>query len=154
MGDKHVLKLYVDGAAKGNPGEAGIGVVIMDPQGNTLLRLGQYIGRATNNQAEYRGLIAGLEEALALGGEELVVYTDSQLMERQINGQYRVKDGILKGLHSRVCHLLRSFRSYRIEHIPREKNREADRLASKAASERQETGVRSQESEMKRQKTE
>ncbi len=136
MCDKHVLKLYVDGAAKGNPGEAGVGVVIMDHRGNTLLRLGQYIGRATNNQAEYRGLIAGLEEALALGGEELVVYTDSQLMERQINGQYRVKDTILKGHHSR--HLHRSFRSYRIEHIPRERNREADRLASKAADKRQE----------------
>lgn len=136
MRDTHALTLYVDGAARGNPGEAGIGVVIMDRQGNTLFRLGQYIGRATNNQAEYKGLIAGLEEALALGGEELVVYTDSQLMERQIKGQYRVKDKILQGHHNRACHLLRSFRSYRIEHIPREKNQEADRLASRAARER------------------
>jgi ribonuclease HI len=147
MGEPTVFRLYVDGAAKGNPGEAGIGVVILDGDGHTLLRLGQYIGRATNNQAEYRGLIAGLEEVMALGGKDLVVYTDSELIERQLKGQYRVKDETLKKHHHRACDLLKSFRSYRIEHIPREENREADRLASKASKKRKESEDRSQKPE-------
>jgi len=136
---KHqVFYLYVDGAAKGNPGEAGIGAILLDGEGKTILRVGEYIGRATNNQAEYRGLIVGLENVLGMGGggKDVVVFTDSELMERQVTGQYRVKDKILKRYHSRVCHLLKSFRSYQIEHIPRTKNREADLLASKAANAR------------------
>jgi ribonuclease HI len=136
----HVFQLYVDGAAKGNPGEAGIGAVVIDDEGNTVLRLSDYIGRATNNQAEYVGLIRGLEEVLGMGAEDVVVFTDSQLMEKQLEGEYRVKDRILQGYHGRVCRLLKSFKSHRIERIPREENREADRLASRAAAEK--TGTR------------
>jgi len=145
---KGPYELYVDGAAKGNPGEAGIGAILLDGQGNTIFKLSRYIGRATNNQAEYRGLILGLEETLAMGGGDVTVFTDSELLERQIMGRYRVKDQILRRYHSRVCDLLKSFRSYRIERIPREENREADRLASQAANKREEPGVRSQESEV------
>jgi ribonuclease HI len=129
----HFFQLYVDGAAKGNPGEAGIGAVVIDGEGNTVLRLSHYIGRATNNQAEYVGLIRGLEEVLNMGGKDVAVFTDSELMEKQLAGEYRVKDSVLQGYHSRACRLLKSFRSHRIERIPREENREADRLASRGA---------------------
>ena len=142
-----VFQLYVDGAAKGNPGEGGIGAILLDGEGKVIFKLGRYIGRATNNQAEYRGLILGLEQTLAMGGKDVIVFTDSELMERQIRGQYRVKDEILKRYHGRVCDLLRSFRSYRIESIPREKNREADRLASRAAKRNKKSGVRGQKPE-------
>jgi len=144
MSRDQVLRLYVDGAAKGNPGEAGIGAILLDGQGNAIFRFGRYIGRATNNQAEYRGLILGLEQTLAAGGKDVVIFTDSELMEKQIKGHYRVKDKTLRQYHSRVSHLLKAFRSYRIELIPRVKNREADRLASRAATEKKKSGVRSQ----------
>jgi len=114
--------------------------------------LGRYIGRATNNQAEYRALILGLEETLAIGGKEVVVFTDSQLIERQIKGQYRVKDKVLTQYHSRACNLLESFRSYRLQSIPRMENLEADRLASRAAKERKNSEVRRQESEVRMKK--
>ncbi len=133
MSKKKIFQLYVDGAAKGNPGESGIGAILLDGEGKPLFKLGRYIGRATNNQAEYQALILGLEETLALGKNDVLIFTDSELMERQIKGEYRVKDEILKQCHSRACDLLKSFRSYRIQLIPREKNREADRLASQAA---------------------
>jgi ribonuclease HI len=141
------FQLYVDGAAKGNPGEAGVGAILLDDQGTVIFRLGRYIGKATNNQAEYRGLILGLQETLAMGGKDVVVFTDSELMEKQIKGQYRVKDEILKRYHGSVCDLLKRFRSHRVELIPREKNREADRLASKAASQKQDSGIRRQKPE-------
>jgi ribonuclease HI len=133
MNRDQILQLYVDGASKGNPGEAGVGVVLRDGDGKAIASLSRYIGKATNNQAEYRGLIIGLQEALALGYRELIIFTDSELMERQIKGQYRVKDKTLKQYHSRTLELLESFRSYRIRSIPRAENKEADRLASQAA---------------------
>jgi ribonuclease HI len=139
-----VFQLYVDGAAKGNPGEAGIGVILQDGDDNILLRWSEHIGRATNNQAEYMALIVGLKKSLAIGVKEVVVYTDSELMERQITGQYRVKDKTLRSYHSQVCQLLESLVSYHIVHIPRGKNREADRLASKAATGIKKSGVRNQ----------
>lgn len=139
-----IFRLYVDGAALGNPGEAGIGAILLDGEGKAIFRLGRYIGRATNNQAEYRALILGLEETLAMGGRDVVVFTDSQLMERQVKGQYRVKDKVLVQYHSRACNLLESFRSYRLQSIPRIENLEADRLASRAAKERKNSGDRSQ----------
>ncbi|NIS68309.1 MAG: reverse transcriptase-like protein [Proteobacteria bacterium] len=147
MARYQVFRLYVDGASKGNPGEAGIGAILLDREGKALFRLGRYIGRATNNQAEYRGLILGLEKALAMGRSDLVVLTDSELLEKQIKGEYRVKDETLKRYHRRVCHLLESFRSCRIQLIPREENREADRLASQAAKRMQKSVVRSQKPE-------
>ncbi|MGH7828549.1 MAG: ribonuclease HI family protein [Candidatus Binatia bacterium] len=124
--------LMVDGAARGNPGEAGCGAAIYDESGKLLRELCRYLGHATNNVAEYEGLLMGLEGALELGGKKVQVQSDSQLLVRQLNGLYRVKDEKLKKLHEKAVALLRQFDSYRIIHIGREKNRRADRLANQA----------------------
>jgi len=130
------LMLYIDGASKGNPGRAGIGVCIRNGEGKTVAALSRYLGRKTNNEAEYWALLLGLREAKRLGGEALRIFTDSQLMERQLNGIYRVKDLKLKSLHGAVIQELKGFLSFRIESIPREQNREADRLANQAIQRR------------------
>jgi len=122
----------VDGAARGNPGEAGCGAVVFDPRGSVLQELGRYLGHATNNVAEYEGLLVGLEAVLRLGGEKLCIQSDSQLLVRQLNGVYRVKDEKLKRLHQKAQELLRRLRAYRIIHVAREHNRLADRLANRA----------------------
>ena len=124
--------LMVDGASRGNPGEAGCGAIIFDENGAVLKEMCRYLGRATNNVAEYEGLLMGLDEVLRLGGKKLEVQSDSQLLVRQLNGQYRVKDERLKTLHERACALLRRFESYRIVHVGRERNTLADRLANRA----------------------
>jgi ribonuclease HI len=122
--------LMVDGAARGNPGEAGCGAAIYDENGTVVRELSRYLGRATNNVAEYEGLLMGLEALLHLGQKNIVVQSDSQLMVRQLNGEYRVKDAKLKILFDRAQHLLRQFQSYRILHVRREMNKLADRLAN------------------------
>ena len=124
--------LTVDGAARGNPGEAGCGAVIYDENGTVVKELSRYLGRATNNVAEYEGLLMGLEALLQLGQKNIVVQSDSELMVRQLNGEYRVKDAKLKTLFDRAQHLLRQFPSYRILHVRREMNKLADRLANLA----------------------
>jgi len=125
----------VDGASRGNPGEAGCGAVIFDETGKTLRELTRYLGRATNNVAEYEGLLMGLEETLRLGVKRLRVESDSELLVRQLNGAYRVKDEKLIRLHQQARALLRQLESYRIIHVRREKNRLADRLANQAIDE-------------------
>lgn len=127
--------LMVDGAARGNPGEAGCGAVIYDENGQVLRERYRYLGYATNNVAEYEGLLMGLEGVLQWGGRRVQVQSDSQLLVRQLNGLYRVKDEKLKELHEKAVALLRQFDSYRIIHIGREKNRRADRLANQAIDE-------------------
>jgi ribonuclease HI len=127
--------LMVDGASRGNPGEAGSGAVIFDETGKTIGELTRYLGRATNNVAEYEGLLMGLEEALRLGGKRLRVESDSELLVRQLNGVYRVKDEKLSRLYQKAQALLRQLDSYRIIHVRREKNRVADRLANQAIDE-------------------
>jgi ribonuclease HI len=122
--------LMVDGASRGNPGEAGSGAVIFDPEGETVRELSRYLGKATNNVAEYAGLLMGLEEALKLGITRLRVESDSELLVRQLNGIYRVKEPRLIELHSKARELLRRFEAYRIMHVRREQNRIADRLAN------------------------
>jgi ribonuclease HI len=122
--------LMVDGAARGNPGDAGCGAAIYDENGRLVKELSRYLGRATNNVAEYEGLLMGLEALLELGKKDIVVQSDSQLMVRQLNGEYRVKDEKLKPLFDRATRLLRQFDSYRILHIRREMNKLADRLAN------------------------
>lgn len=122
----------VDGAARGNPGEAGCGAVIFDENGGALGELHRYLGRTTNNVAEYEGLLLGLERVLHLGGKRLRIESDSQLLVRQLNGLYRVKNEKLKTLHQRASGLLRRLEAWRIIHIPRENNRLADRLANRA----------------------
>ncbi len=122
----------VDGAARGNPGEAGCGAVICDGTGAVLKELCRYLGHATNNVAEYEGLLMGLEGVLQIGGRRLRVRSDSELLVRQLNGQYRVKDEKLKRLHQRALGLLQRLEVYRIIHVAREHNRLADRLANRA----------------------
>ncbi|HEY2988039.1 MAG TPA: ribonuclease HI family protein [Candidatus Binatia bacterium] len=127
--------LMVDGASRGNPGEAGCGAVIFDDTGKTVRELCRYLGRATNNVAEYAALLMGLEEVLRLGAMRLRVESDSELLVRQLNGVYRVKDEKLRRLHERAQELLRRLDSYRIIHVRREFNRIADRLANQAIDE-------------------
>jgi ribonuclease HI len=126
------LNLYIDGASKGNPGKAGIGACITREDGTKVAALSRYLGHKTNNEAEYWALILGLREAKRLGGDVIRIFTDSELVERQINGLYRVKNSKLRLLHQAVARHLKGFSSYTIESIPREKNREADALANQA----------------------
>ncbi len=130
------LKIYIDGASKGNPGEAGAGILITDRQGRRLAEFGRYLGPQTNNQAEYWALLLALREAKRLGGQSIQVFTDSELLERQVRGLYRVKAMNLKGLHRAVLKDLGGFRSFQIESVPREENQEADRLANQAIQRR------------------
>ncbi|MFY9604585.1 MAG: ribonuclease HI family protein [bacterium] len=124
------LTLYIDGAARGNPGPAGIGVVIFDQEEVVLAKLAEYIGETTNNVAEYRALLRGLEEALHYGADEIKVFSDSQLLVRQINGEYQVKHPNLKPLYRDALSLIQQFPRVQISHIPREKNKRADKLAN------------------------
>jgi ribonuclease HI len=130
------LILYIDGASRGNPGSAGAGVWITDREGKEIVRMSRYLGHKTNNEAEYWALLLGLREAKRLGGNSISIFTDSELIERQVKGLYRVKDLNLKILHRTVIRNLREFSSFEIESIPREQNREADRLANQAIQRR------------------
>jgi ribonuclease HI len=132
----HRLVLYIDGASRGNPGRAAAGVYIMNGEGKKISEMSRYLGHKTNNEAEYWALLLGLKEAKRLGGDILQIFTDSELVERQINGIYRVKDLNLKILHKTVMEDLRTFSSFEIESIPREENKEADRLANQAIQRR------------------
>lgn len=122
--------VYTDGASSGNPGASGIGVVI--EFGRRHYQHSSYIGIATNNVAEYAALIHGLEEARRLGAEEVEVYMDSELVVKQLNGQYRVKNPGLKPLYQQAAALAGSFRRATFTHIPREENKQADNLAKQA----------------------
>jgi ribonuclease HI len=124
--------LRCDGASRGNPGPAAIGVVLTDASGATIESFGRPIGTATNNVAEYRAVSAGLEAARAHGLDALELRLDSELVVRQLNGQYKVRHPALADLKDDVDRLLAAFRSVRILHVPREENREADRLANEA----------------------
>ncbi len=124
--------IHSDGASRGNPGKAAIGVIIQDESGNILRIVSRFIGVTTNNQAEYKALIAGLEEAAALGASEVVIFVDSELVVMQIKGRYRVKKPQLVPLYLRAGELLAGFKSYTIEHVPRSLNGPADRLANLA----------------------
>lgn len=126
------VRLYTDGAARGNPGPASIGVALLDPKGKVLREIGERLGRTTNNVAEYRALLRGLEEARALGADEIHVFMDSELVVRQILGEYRVKNETLQPLAAEAQARLRAFRTFTISHIPREQNKRADRLANRA----------------------
>jgi len=124
--------IYVDGASRGNPGQAAIGATIKDGQGRLIASISQHIGTTTNNQAEYRAVIAALEEAIRLGAEQVEVKSDSELVVRQINGQYRVKEVTLKPLYQQVKQLQGLLKGCAIMHIPRQQNTEADKLANMA----------------------
>ena len=124
--------IYVDGAARGNPGPAAIGALIKDEQGKPRAHISQRIGTTTNNQAEYRALIAALEKAISLGASHVEVRSDSELVVKQITGKYRVKKATLKPLFQQVKQLQNSLEDFTIVHIPREQNTEADNLANRA----------------------
>jgi ribonuclease HI len=124
--------LHADGAARGNPGPAGAGALILDANGAVVARLRRALGRATNNVAEYEALIMGLEEARRLGISDLAVRVDSELVVRQLRGEYRVKHAGLAPLAQRAARLLSEFERVRVEHVPRALNAEADRLANEA----------------------
>ena len=122
----------IDGGARGNPGPAAYGVVLRDASGATVFETGKYVGRATNNVAEYYGLVAALDAALERGIARLRVESDSELLVRQMEGRYRVKSADLKPLHERALKMARGFEHFEIVHVPRERNREADRLVNAA----------------------
>jgi ribonuclease HI len=126
------LTVNVDGGARGNPGPAAIGVVVQGPEGEVLEERGERIGEATNNVAEYRALLAGIERAAELGASELELVGDSELVVRQVKGEYKVKDATLRKLHAEVKRALRPFASWSIRHVRRERNAEADRLVNEA----------------------
>jgi ribonuclease HI len=129
---QHYLLAHTDGGARGNPGPAGYGVVIHDSAGNKVAALSQYLGKQTNNVAEYQAMIAALEYAVEHGPKALKVISDSELMVRQIEGIYKVKDPTLRDLYARASQLIRQLDWFEIEHVLRGKNREADELANAA----------------------
>lgn len=127
------LILYTDGAAKGNPGPAGIGLVLLDEAGNIVEERSSPIGRATNNEAEYRALAWGLERAIAFGAKSIDIYLDSELVVMQIQGLYRVKNERLREVHNQIELLLDHFDNFVIRHVPRALNRRANDLAQSAS---------------------
>lgn len=125
----------VDGGSRGNPGPASYGVVIRDPRGEVVARLKKYIGRTTNNVAEYYGLIAALDYAQSNSIKALRVESDSELLVKQMQGQYKVKSADLKPLYERAKKMSQALPAFRIDHVYREQNREADLLANEAMDE-------------------
>lgn len=121
--------IHTDGASLGNPGQAAIGATIKDEQGRLVAHISQRIGRTTNNQAEYRAIVAALEEATRLGAKQVDINLDSELVVRQISGQYRVRKASLKPLYYRVKQLQGLLKSFTINHVPRRQNIEAHNLA-------------------------
>jgi len=132
----HRVRMFSDGASRGNPGPAGAGAVIVDAQGRVLKRLGKYIGRETNNIAEYAGVILGLRGALEMGAREIDVRADSELMIKQLKGDYRVKNEGLKPLFAEAQALLRKFDKFTLRHVPREENTLADEMSNRAIDEK------------------
>jgi ribonuclease HI len=126
------LTVNVDGGARGNPGPAAIGIVVRDDQGEVLREVGETIGEATNNVAEYRALLRGIELAAEHGAEALELIGDSELIVRQVEGRYKVKNAGMKELHEEVKGALRGFDSWSIRHVRRESNADADRLVNQA----------------------
>ena len=128
------IEIYIDGASKGNPGPSGIGVVVCR-DGQTIKNISEFIGNTTNNIAEYTALIYGLQEGLMLNAQHITINTDSQLLYRQIKKIYKVKNPNILGLYNQATHLMSAFKEVLINHISREINRGADKLASKAVKE-------------------
>ena len=126
------VKLFTDGGSRGNPGPAGIGAVIFDEDNNCLGEVSEYIGRATNNEAEYRSLIEGLKKAQEVGVQDIEVLMDSQLVVKQILGEYRVKNAGLRPLFLEALELSKQFDKFTITHVRREYNTEADKLVNQA----------------------
>jgi ribonuclease HI len=127
--------VHIDGGSRGNPGPAGAGVLV-SRAGKVVFAAGYFLGRMTNNGAEYNGLLAGLNVLRCAGADSIEVYSDSELLVRQITGQYKVKSPDLRPLFEEALSLLRGFPDWRVQHIPRERNSEADKLANQAMDKR------------------
>lgn len=125
------IEVYIDGASKGNPGPSAVGIIICR-EGRAIKNISAYIGNATNNIAEYTALIHGLQEGLILNAESIKINTDSELLCRQINKTYKIKSPNLLGLYNQAVRLMKAFKEVSINHIPREDNRGADKLANLA----------------------
>lgn len=130
------VRLYSDGAARGNPGLAGAGAVLVEPSGQVVDRLGKFLGTQTNNYAEYMGLLLGLRRARELSVREVEVFADSELMLRQLGGRYQVKSASLRPLYEEALTLLNDFERVKFVHVPREMNRAADEMSNRAIDER------------------
>ena len=126
------VTLYTDGGARGNPGPAAIGVVVYDESGKILRKISRQLGLATNNKAEYQALIAGLEAAVALHATEVACYLDSELVVKQMQGKYKIREAGLQELAPLVFRLVKNFVRAEFIHVPREKNKLADELVNKA----------------------
>ncbi len=129
--DHSRLVIYIDGAARGNPGPAGVGIIIYNEKKRLVDELCEYIGETTNNVAEYQALLKALSKARSLGAEVLTIYSDCELLVRQMAGDYRVKDETLKGFYQRARENSKNFRRVEIRYIARERNKRADSLANK-----------------------
>ena len=132
--NEDIIEIYIDGAARGNPGESGIGVLIKESDRNRR-EIKKYLGTKTNNQAEYTALITALESAQDLRDKPIRVFTDSMLVANQINGLWKVKHSEIIPLNNRAKELFKKYSNITIEHIPREQNSEADRLANQSIDE-------------------
>lgn len=126
------LVVHVDGASRGNPGLAGAGAMVKDSQGRVVRKLRRYLGEVTNNVAEYEALLMALEEAATLGCKRLKVFADSELVVKQVKGLYRVKNKALKDLYVKAMKIISGFDDFKIDHVMREDNAEADKLANEA----------------------
>ncbi|MDU9050884.1 MAG: ribonuclease HI family protein [Candidatus Electrothrix sp. Rat3] len=135
-GSVSTCKLFTDGASRGNPGEAGAGSVLFDGDGGELAARSLYLGQCTNNVAEYKALIMGLQSVLELDCGKVEIFLDSQLIVRQIQGQYKVKHPALKPLFEEVKGLLAKVNNWSIAHVPREQNKRADELANRGIDEK------------------
>lgn len=124
--------IFTDGGSRGNPGPSAVGAVLLDPEGKMLAEVSRYIGIATNNVAEYLAVLYGLQEAAHLGANSVILNLDSQLVARQLKGEYRVKDQSILKFYDLVLNLFREFTTVKIVEIPREENGMADSLANKA----------------------
>jgi len=132
-GKANAALVYADGGSRGNPGPAGCGVVISDREtGENIGNISKFLGHTTNNVAEYTGLVLGLEQVLALGIDDVEVRMDSELVVKQIKGEYRVKNENLKPLYQQATKLNGQFKKFAIAHVRREQNKDADRLANQA----------------------
>lgn len=129
------MDIYIDGSSIGNPGDSGIGVIFAN-EDVTLKNISKYIGKQTNNFAEYTALVFALQEALIMKAASIKIFSDSELLCKQLNGEYRVKSDNIKNLFEQAINLLKGFKNYNITHIPREQNRGADKLARLAIKEK------------------
>ena len=125
-------RVFIDGASRGNPGPASVGVVFQGPDGETVKTLSQRIGVSTNNVAEYSALIFAMQEGMILKASELEIFTDSELLAKQIAGEYKIKDDFLKVLYQFARHLKAAYSKVSVTHVGREQNKLADKLANQA----------------------